>query len=94
MATMIVKHKVADFSTWKTAFDGMQQTRLEHGWIGHEVFRDAADSNLVTIVNKVKSLDQAKEYGKSPELKTAMQHGGVISAPEIQFLTDEEIKSY
>lgn len=94
MATMIVKHKVADFGKWKPVFDEMQQDRLAHGWISHEIFRDAADSNLVTIINKLKNLDQAKAYGQSPELKAAMQKAGVISAPEIQFLNDEEIASY
>lgn len=94
MATMIVKHKVADFGTWKSVFDEMKATRLSHGWIGHEVHRDAADSNVVVIINKMKSLEGAKAYGQSPELKAAMQRGGVISAPEIQFLSDEELISY
>ena len=91
---MIVKHKVADFNKWKSVFDGMKQERAAHGWIAHEVFRDATDANMVTIVNKMKSLDQAKAYGSSPKLREAMQHGGIMGAPEIQFLNDEEVTSY
>jgi quinol monooxygenase YgiN len=94
MATMIVKHKVADFSRWKPVFDEMHDTRVAHGWIGHEVLRDAADPNVVTIVNKMKDISQAKVYGQLPALKEAMQRAGVISAPEIQFLSDEEVVSY
>jgi heme-degrading monooxygenase HmoA len=94
MATMIVKHKVADYNTWKTVFDEMKHDRAAHGWIGHEVHRDATDSNTVVIINKMKTLDGAKAYGASPELHIAMQKAGVISAPEIQFLNDEELVSY
>ena len=94
MATMIVKHKVADFGKWKSVFDSMRGEHVAHGWIGHEVLRDENDGNLVTIVNRMKSLDQAKAYGQSPELKEAMHRAGVVSAPEIQFLNDEEVVSY
>jgi quinol monooxygenase YgiN len=94
MATMIVRHKVADFNNWKKAFDEMNATRISHGWIRHEVLRDAGDPNFVTIVNKMKSIDGAKAYGASPELHEAMAHGGVIGQPEISFLNDEEAHSY
>lgn len=94
MATMIVKHKVADFGNWKTVFDEMKSTRMSHGWIGHEVHRDATDPNNVIVINKVRTLDGAKAYGASPALHDAMKRAGVISVPEIQFLSDEELISY
>ena len=94
MATMIVRHKVADFNSWKKVFDSMHDIRQSHGWVGHEVLRDANDGNLVTIVNKMKTVEGAKAYGQSKELKEGMQKAGVISAPDITFLTDEEILSY
>ncbi len=91
---MIVRHKVADFNNWKKVFDEMGATRATHGWIRHEVLRDAADPNLVTVVNKMKSIDGAKAYGTSPDLKDAMQRAGVISQPDISFLEDAESHSY
>ncbi len=94
MATMIVKHKVADFGTWKTVFDSMKPIRQSHGWIGHEVLRDAADPSLVTIINKMRSIDDAKAYGQSSDLKEAMKNAGVLSAPEITYLSDEEALNY
>ncbi|MBS1903982.1 MAG: antibiotic biosynthesis monooxygenase [Bacteroidetes bacterium] len=94
MARMIVTHRVADFNNWKKAFDSMAETRKAHGWIGHEVLRDEADPNKVTIINKMKSLDAARAYGTSPDIKAAMANGGVLSAPEITFLNDEEVVSY
>ena len=91
---MIVTHRVADFGTWKKAFDSMTDIRKAHGWIGYEVLRDQADPNKVTIINKMKSLDDAKAYGTSPDLKAAMANGGVLTAPEISFLNDEEVVNY
>ena len=88
MATMIVKHRVANFDKWKVAFDSMDKVRKEHGWTGYSVHRDATDPNVVVIVNRVKDLAGAKQYGGSPALREAMAHGGVQGPPEITFLSD------
>jgi quinol monooxygenase YgiN len=88
MATMIVRHRVANFEQWKAVFDSMERTRLEHGWIGHTVHRDAADPNLVVIVNRIMSIEGAKRYGGSEALRAAMAQGGVQGTPDVQFLED------
>ncbi len=94
MATLIVRHKVADFENWKKVFDELTPTRRSHGWLGHDVLRDAADPNMVTIVNKVKTLEGAKAYGSSPGLQEAMKRAGVVSQPEIILTSDAEALSY
>jgi hypothetical protein len=94
MATMIVKHRVADFGQWKQVFNELHDARMRHGWTHHEIFRDAADPQTVVIVNHMKDLNQAKAYGSSDELKAGMQRAGVISAPEILFYNDEEVSVY
>ena len=94
MAALIVRHRVANFENWKHEFDAMEGARREHGWLGHTVYRDAADPNLVTVVNRVRDVDSAKRYGSSPDLKAAMEKAGVISAPDITFLEDAEEKKY
>jgi hypothetical protein len=88
MATMIVKHRVANFDQWKKVFDSMVNIRAEHGWIGSTVHRDAIDPNTVVIINHVKTLDGAKKYGTSDGLRDAMSKGGVQGAPEVSFLND------
>ena len=94
MATMIVKHRVANFESWKKVFDEMGAARSKHGWIGHVVLRDAVDPNLVTIINRVKSLEEAKSYGASPDLRAALQKAGIEGPPEISFAAEAEEKSY
>ena len=94
MATLIVKHRVSNFENWKVVFDEMGATRKKHGWTSHSVFRDATDPNVVTVVNRVRSLDDAKAYGASPELRAAMQRAGVQGPPEISFNEDAEDERY
>jgi hypothetical protein len=94
MATMIVKHRVANFESWKKVFDEMVPVRAKHGWMGHLVLRDAADPNLVTIVNRIKTIEGAKAYGGSPELRAGMQRAGVEGPPEISFCEDAAEATY
>jgi quinol monooxygenase YgiN len=94
MATLIVKHRVANFDAWKKAFHPMGTSRRKHGWVSHVVLQDAADPNVVTIVNRVKDLAQAKAYAASPELKTAMQEAGVQGPPEIAFAEEAHEAAY
>jgi quinol monooxygenase YgiN len=94
MAALIVRHRVANFEAWKKIFDEMEATRRQHGWIGHDLYRDANDPNLVTVVNHVRDLAGAKDYGMSPALREAMQRGGVLGAPDVTFLDDSEQRKY
>ena len=90
MATLLVRHRVANFDKWRQVFDRLEALREKHGFIAHSVHRDATDPNIVVIVNHVKDLAEAKNYGQSPELHDAMAEAGVLGMPEISFLTDVE----
>ncbi|HEX7478129.1 MAG TPA: hypothetical protein VF331_10010 [Polyangiales bacterium] len=93
-AGLIVKHRVANFEAWKKVFDGMDATRKAHGWLSSIVYQDAADPNLVTIVNRVKDLDGAKRYGAGADIRAAMERGGVMGAPEVSFVTEVEDRKH
>ena len=67
-------------------------TRPQH--VGHEVYRDANDPNMVVIVNHMKDLDSAKRYAGSDALRSAMGRAGVQGPPEVTFLTDAEARHY
>jgi quinol monooxygenase YgiN len=90
MATLLVKHRVANFDKWRSVFDRLETLREKHGFIAHSVHRDASDPNLVVIVNRVKEMAEAKNYGASKELHDAMAEAGVQGAPELHFLNDVE----
>jgi hypothetical protein len=93
-AALIVRHRVANFEVWKKVFDSMTDLRRSHGWTSAIVYRDAADPNVVTIVNRVKDLDSAKRYGGSAELRQGMQAAGVQGPPEVFFCDEAEDRAY
>jgi quinol monooxygenase YgiN len=94
MATIVIKHKVANYAKWKPIFDEHQKARLENGMTGHSVCRDADDPNTVVVIGRVKDINKARAFTKSDALKNAMMKAGVQGAPEIWFLQDEEDKRY
>ena len=92
--TLVVRHKVASFAKWKPVFDGHEAFRKQSGWTSHEVLADVTDPNQVTIIGHIRSAAQAKEFGKAPSLKEAMQKGGVQGAPDVTLLKEVEEKTY
>lgn len=88
MATMIVTHRVQSFDSWKNAYEAHASARKAAGFTSASVHRDHADPNLVTIVLRNPSLDAAKTFAGSPDLKAAMKNAGVEGPPEIRFLND------
>ena len=92
--TLVIRHTVANFDKWKVGYDGHESVRKKFGWTSATVLTDASDSTHVTILGKVKSLAQAKEFTSAPSLKETMKKAGVISAPDIAFLKVVEQKTY
>jgi hypothetical protein len=82
----LIKHKVKDYAAWKTLFDSDDSARLASGLHTYVVGRGMDDSMTVVIAMKVDDLDKAKAFAKDPRLKTVMQKGGVVSAPEVSFV--------
>ena len=94
MASMFIKHRVADFSTWKPVFDEHETARREFGTTAHSVHRDADDPTVVTIAFRIASIARAREFTASPELRAAMERAGVVGPPELWFTEDVEDKHY
>ncbi len=94
MASMFIKHRVADYARWKPAFDEHEAMRIESGTVGHSLHRDADDPNVIIIAFRVNDLSRAKEFAASDELRSAMERAGVQGPPEIWFADDIEEKRY
>jgi quinol monooxygenase YgiN len=88
MATMLVQHQVSDFAKWKAVYDSVVDMRKSNGELSDKIYRDANNPNNLTIVFKWDSLERAKKYAESPELKEAMQKAGVTGQPKIFFLNE------
>jgi len=94
MASMFMKHRVADYAKWKPVFDEHETTRRAGGVTAHSLHRQADDPNVVIVALRVSDLNKAKQFAGSDELKAAMARAGVQGAPEIWFADDIEEKRY
>jgi ABC-type sugar transport system substrate-binding protein len=84
---MFVRHEVADYATWRKAYDGFRATQQKLGVVAQAVYQSTDNPNDVTVTHDFKSLDKAKAFAASPELKAAMEKSGVKGAPQVWFTT-------
>lgn len=88
MVHVAVQHKVEDYKTWKTAFDNFSKTRKSGGERSFKLWRAAEDPNDISVLFEWDTLENARTFMKSTELKNAMQKAGVKEQPRIQFLNE------
>ena len=85
MATLIVRHEVDDFGTWKRAYDEFDAERRGMGVTGHAVYRSEGHPNDVTVLHDFDTLEDARAFAMSPRLVEVMRAAGVRGEPEIWF---------
>ena len=85
-AWLIVTHKVENFGHWKAVFDSVAPSKRNYGWKQSNVLSIDGDKNNVMVMEEFGSIEKAKAFAASSELKTAMAKAGVASAPELHFV--------
>lgn len=86
-AAALVTHRVADFDAWRPVFDDHEPQRRAAGILGHRLNRAENDPNLVSIYLAISDLEAAREFASSADLKEKMEEAGVVSPPEITWMT-------
>lgn len=86
MPYVLVRHKVSDFSQWKSAYDTHSSTRQGAGLKEEHLLRNTDDPNEVVLLFEAKDIQKAKEFAGSADLREAMQNAGVVDKPDIYFL--------
>jgi len=86
MIHMLVRHKVADFSKWKSVYDAHSSARQKAGLEEEHLLRNAEDPNEVILLFSAEDLDKAKAFAASDDLRQAMQKAGVSDKPDVYFL--------
>jgi hypothetical protein len=87
--TMLIRHRVADYPTWRAGYDSVEDLRQRHGAFGAEVLVDPADSQDVLILHRFSTLEQAQAFAGSDELRQAMTRGGIdLSAYRIELAVE------
>lgn len=83
-ATLVVRHSVADYATWRAVYDEVATIRAQHGCTAQQVLRLPTDANDVFITHEFPSVAQAEAFKIDAGLGAAMQRAGVTSAPRIE----------
>jgi hypothetical protein len=88
MTRLMVQLTTKDFSEWKKGFDSGDELRATFGVRSKQIFQDANDSNRATVLLEMESLEKARQFASSTELKESMQKAGVMGQPSFTFLKE------
>jgi hypothetical protein len=90
MSSLAIRHKVADYATWKPIFDSGDATRRANGSQGGRLFRNAANPNEILALFEWDDLDRARLFLQSDELREGLVQAGVIDQPDIWYLEETD----
>ena len=85
-AAALVAHRVADFDTWKAAFDDHEPARRDAGILGHHINRNRDDPDVLSVYLALSDLAAAEAVAVSAELANVMQAAGVEAPPAISWM--------
>jgi quinol monooxygenase YgiN len=88
MVHVLVRHKVSDYNRWKEAFDSHLNTRKRAGETGFRLFHNEEDPRDITLLLDWETVEEARKFINSEELRDAMAKAGVVGAPEVLYLED------
>ena len=86
MAYLLVHQSVADYAKWKQVFDEHQAMREAAGSKGGQVLQSADDPNKVIVMMEWDSIENARAFAQSDDLRQAMERAGVTGPPDIHYL--------
>jgi hypothetical protein len=79
---VIARFRIADYDTWKAAFDDHVEARIRHGAIGHRIFRVEDDENALTVMVEFTSRGGAVGLTRDDfSTLSAIRRGGVEGGP-------------
>jgi quinol monooxygenase YgiN len=91
MIQVVVRHEVADYPAWKSVFESALDWRQKNGERSYRIFHSAGNLNDLTLWFEWESLEAARAFMSSDELKARMAKAGVKGQPRVEFLTEMHI---
>jgi hypothetical protein len=83
-ATLVVRHTVNDYATWRPVYDELETLRVEHGCTDKKVLAAADNANDILITHDFPTVEQASAFAHDPALREGMERAGVAGAPRIE----------
>ena len=84
---MFIRHEVADYSAWRKTYDAFAGMQRKLGVTRQGVYQSVENPNDVTVTHDFGTKEMAKAFTSAPELKSAMDKGGVKGTPQVWITT-------
>ena len=88
MVRLFARIDVADYESWRAAYDQFYGERGAMGVLGAAAFQSVDDPNDVTLWHDFETEDVARAFVSSDALRDVMQRAGVQGAPQFWFVTE------
>ena len=83
MNYLLIRHRVANFSRWKAAYDDHSGAREQAGLKEKELLHDIKDTNQVVLLFEIADIQRAQNFAESSDLREVMRAAGVTYKPDI-----------
>jgi hypothetical protein len=87
---LLIRHRVADYDTWKRVFDGDADTCRAHGSGMARVFRSDSDPDEVWLLMEWDDLARARLFTRSDDLLDLIERAGVTDRPDYWYLEETD----
>jgi heme-degrading monooxygenase HmoA len=88
MPFILVRHKVEDYAKWKPVYDEHGAVRKASGSKGARLLRNTDNPNETVILMEWDTIENAKKFASSDNLREVMQRAGVAEMPDVYFLDE------
>ena len=85
MATLFVRHTASDYAAWRKVYDDTQPWAKSMGMTSEGVYQLDGNPNDITVYHEFPTMEAAKAFAASDELKEAMGKAGVVGTPDVWF---------
>ena len=85
MTTMFIRHAVANYKAWRKVYDDFASVQKAKGVTAQAVYQAADNPNDITVTHDFATVEAARAFVNSEELKSTMHNAGVVGAPTIWF---------
>ncbi len=86
MAWIHVRHRVEDYNKWKAVYDQTAEFKHRLGWKRYRLYQVAGDRQDILVMEEFTTLEQARTFLNSDDLKQALRVAGIVGQPEILLL--------
>ena len=87
---LIVRHKVKDFQTWKSAFYEDAARMKKFGAKCGQIFRNINDRQEIIVFMEWDNMEDVIKFTSAPDLESKMKQGTVMDKPDGYFLEEVE----